>query len=220
LPKHALFYMQEGMIVLKVEGSLYRVHKYLLEHHSDFFRGFLMDDADSMGHSDERPVPLPDNVTQQAFDTLLGFLYTGIYDPSSVSLPDWVTLLRISTLLQFTKVRQYAIRELTARRTSLPAVDAILLAKEHDIPSWLGPAYADLVRRSASLDDDEAERLGARTTAQIGRAREMLRQEEYAQCQQRKYGARYAPPERPDEQLVARAVNEVFKLSGAMSETQ
>ncbi|RDX52370.1 hypothetical protein OH76DRAFT_1344883 [Lentinus brumalis] len=219
-PKHSLFYMQESMIVLKVEGSLYRVHKYLLEHHSDYFNGFFSDDANAMGHSDDHPIPLPDNVSQQGFDILLGFLYTGIYDPTSVSLQGWVTLLRISALLQFHKVRQYAIRELTARRTSLAAVDAILLAKEHDIPSWLGPAYADLVRRPASLDDDEAERLGARTTAQIGRARERLRQEEYAQCQQRKYGARYTPPERPDEQLVARAVNEVFQLPGATSDTQ
>ncbi len=225
--------------VIEVEGSLYRVHKYLLEHHSDYFNGFFSDDANAMGHSDDYPIPLPDNVSQQGFDILLGFLYTGcvstlpqfpdifliyhmrrIYDPTSVSLQGWVTLLRISALLQFHKVRQYAIRELTARRTSLAAVDAILLAKEHDIPSWLGPAYADLVRRPASLDDDEAERLGARTTAQIGRARERLRQEEYAQCQQRKYGARYTPPERPDEQLVARAVNEVFQLPGATSDTQ
>ena len=135
-----------------------------------------------------------------------------IYDPTSVSLSDWVTLLRISTLLLFTKVRQYAIRELTTRRTSLAPIDAILLVKEHDIQPWLGPAYAELVRRPSSLDDDEAERLGARTTAQIGRAREVLRQEEYAQYQQRRYGARYTPPERFDEQLVARAVNEVFKL--------
>ncbi|RPD60644.1 hypothetical protein L226DRAFT_460979 [Lentinus tigrinus ALCF2SS1-7] len=219
-PKHTLFYMHEGMIVLRVEGALYRVHKYLLEQHSDFFRGFLSDDEDSMGHSDERPIPLPENVTQQGFDTLLNFLYTGIYDPMSVSLSDWVTLLRISTLLQFTKVRQYAIRELTTRRTSLQPIDAILLAKEHDIPSWLGPAYAELVRRPTLLDDDEAERLGARMTAQIGRAREMLRQEEYAQYQQRRYGARYIPPERLDEQLVARAVNEVFKLPNNTSDAQ
>ncbi|KAI0767650.1 hypothetical protein C8Q74DRAFT_1204594 [Fomes fomentarius] len=210
--KHSLFYMQEGMIVLKVEGTLYKVHKYLLEHHSDFFRGFLSDGDDAMGHSDDRPIPLPEHVTQETFDCLMSFLYTGIYDPSSVSLPDWITLLRVSTRLQFTKVRQYAIREIATRRSSLPPVDAIVLAKEYDVPSWLGPAYAELVRRPTPMEDEEAERLGARTTAQVGRAREMLRTDEYALYQQRRHGARYAPPERPDEQLVARAVNEVFNL--------
>ncbi|KAI1792689.1 hypothetical protein LXA43DRAFT_886967, partial [Ganoderma leucocontextum] len=130
----------------KVEGSLYRVHKYLLEQHSDFFRGVLSDDADAMGHADDWPLPLPENVTRQAFDTLLGFMYTGIYDPASVSLADWVSLLRISTLLHFAKIREHAIRELSARRTALAPVDAILLAREHDLPAWLGPAYAELVR--------------------------------------------------------------------------
>ena len=130
----------------------------------------------------------------------------------SISLPDWVTLLRIATLLQFARVREYAIRELSTRRTALAPVDAVLLAREHDISAWLGPAYAELVRRPAPLDDGEAERLGARITAQVGRAREVLRAEEYALHQQRRYGSRYTPAERPDEQLVARAVNEVFQL--------
>ena len=129
-----------------------------------------------------------------------------------MTLADWIALLHISTGLQFTKIGTYAIRELTARRASIAAVDAIVIAKEHDLPSWLWPAYAELVRRQAPLDDQEAERLGARTTAQVGRAREMLRTEEYALYQQRRHGRRYAPPERPDEQLVARAVNEVFNL--------
>ena len=83
-------------------------------------------------------------------------------------LPDWVTLLRISTRLQFSKIRMYVIRELTARRAALGAVDAILLAKEHDVPAWLGYAYAELVRRPTALDDDEAERLGARTVSPWG----------------------------------------------------
>lgn len=133
-------------------------------------------------------------------------------------LSDWVTLLRISTLLQFARIREYAIRELSARRAALAPVDAILLAREHDIPAWLGPAYAELVRRPAPLDDGEAERLGARVTAQVGRAREVLRAEQYALYEQRKHGSRYTPSERPDEQLVARAVNEVFQLQPAAAQ--
>ncbi|KAI0366537.1 hypothetical protein BV20DRAFT_951989 [Pilatotrama ljubarskyi] len=210
LSRHPVFYMQEGMVVLKVQESLYKIHKYLLEHHSDYFRRVLAEGNDFLGRSDEAPVPLPSDVDQQAFDCLLNFLYYGIYDPTSVSLADWTTILRVSTRLQCTKIRQYAIRELSARRSSLPTIDAIVLAKEYDIPSWLGPAYAELVRRLTPLNDEEAERLGARTVAQVARAREMLREEEYALFQQRRYGAKYVFPERPDEQLVARAVNEVF----------
>ena len=44
-----------------------------------------------------------------------------------------------------------AVRELTARRAALSPVDAIVMAKEHDVPAWLAPAYAELVRRPAPL---------------------------------------------------------------------
>ncbi|OJT15055.1 hypothetical protein TRAPUB_8386 [Trametes pubescens] len=214
-PRHPVFYMQEGMVVLKVQESLYKIHRYLLEHHSDYFRRVVAEGNELLGRSDETPLPLPADITQQGFDCLLDFLYHGIYDPASVSLADWTTILRVSTRLQCTKVRQYAIRELTARRASLPTIDTIVLAKEYDIPSWLGPAYAELVRRLTPLSDDDAEHLGARTAAQVARAREMLREEEYALFQQRRYGTKYVLPERPDEQLVAHAVNEVFHISGA-----
>ena len=108
-----------------------------------------------------------------------------------------------------------AVRELTARRAALSPVDAIVMAKEHEVPAWLAPAYAELVRRPAPLSEDEADRLGARTAIRIARAREVLRAEEYAQYQHRKFGARYAPPESSDEELVARVVNDVFQFPTA-----
>ncbi|KAH9925026.1 uncharacterized protein BXZ73DRAFT_50119 [Epithele typhae] len=211
-PRHPHFYKTEGMVVLKVEGSLYRVHKYLLEQQSEFFRQIICEDRDAMGHTDDHPLPLPETITQQAFDCLLNFLYSGIYDPQSIAIPDWVILLRIATRLQFPKVRAYAVRELSARRCALSPVDALVLAKEHDIPAWCAPAYADLVRRTAPLSEDEAERLGARAAVRVARAREVLRAEEFAQHQHRQFGARYAPPETRDEQLVTRTVSEVFQL--------
>ncbi|KAI0634583.1 hypothetical protein C8Q77DRAFT_1055607 [Trametes polyzona] len=202
------------MKLRKVQETLYKIHRYLLEHHSEYFRRIVAERGDTLGRSDESPLPLPQDVTQQAFDCLLSFLYHGIYDPASISLADWTTILQVSTRLQCTKVREYAIRELTARRSSLPPVELLVLAKAHDVPAWLGPAYAELVRRPAPLSEDDAERLGARTAAQVARAREMLREEEYALFQQRRYGAKYVFPERPDEQLVARAVHDVFNLPG------
>lgn len=65
----------------KVEGSLYRVHRFLLEQQSDFFREIISDDREAMGHTDDHPIPLPDSITQQAFDCLLHFLYTGCASP-------------------------------------------------------------------------------------------------------------------------------------------
>ena len=61
----------------KVQDSLYKIHTYLLEHHSDFVRGVLAENTDTLGRSDEHPLPLPADVTQAGFDCLLEFLYHG-----------------------------------------------------------------------------------------------------------------------------------------------
>ena len=107
------------------------------------------------------------------------------------------------------------MRELSARRGAFSAVDAIALAREHDLPAWLAPAYAELVRRAMPLDDDEAERLGARTAGRVARAREALRAEACAQHrhQHRECGV---SPELFDEGCVARVVDEAFQLAGPM----
>lgn len=61
----------------KVQESLYKIHRYLLEHHSDYFRRVVAEGNDLLGRSDESPLPLPADITQQMFDCLLDFLYHG-----------------------------------------------------------------------------------------------------------------------------------------------
>ena len=53
------------------------MHKYLLEQHSDFFRRSFSDDSDGIGSTEDRPISLHSDVTPEAFDCLLSFLYTG-----------------------------------------------------------------------------------------------------------------------------------------------
>ena len=64
------------------------MHKYLLEQQSDFFREIVSDDCNAMGHTDEHPIPLPESITQKAFDCLLSFLYAGyVLLPLPFSVP-------------------------------------------------------------------------------------------------------------------------------------
>ena len=53
------------------------MHRYLLEQHSDFFRSSFSEDSDGFGSTEDRPISLPSDVTPEAFDCLLSFLYTG-----------------------------------------------------------------------------------------------------------------------------------------------
>ncbi|KAF9810221.1 hypothetical protein IEO21_07063 [Rhodonia placenta] len=163
-----------------------------------------------MGGSDDTAISLPD-VTRREFDCLLDFLYNRVFDDNdAVSLEEWTTLLDVSTRLRFSKIRTRAVREITAQRQSLSAVEIIVLAIRHDVSGWLAQAYADLCRRPYPLDELEAERLGARITARVGRARENILEETYRTTWQKRYGSRYTPPDAPDEELISRVVNDVF----------
>lgn len=62
---------------LQVQECLYRVHRHLLEHNSDFFRRLFFENAKDgriLGATDESAIALPD-VSQHDFDCLLNFLY-------------------------------------------------------------------------------------------------------------------------------------------------
>ena len=61
----------------QVQECLYRVHRHLLEHNSDFFRRLFFENAKDgriLGATDESAIALPD-VSQHDFDCLLSFLY-------------------------------------------------------------------------------------------------------------------------------------------------
>ncbi|KZT04999.1 uncharacterized protein LAESUDRAFT_656853 [Laetiporus sulphureus 93-53] len=214
---HYSFYFQDGLVILNVKGSLYRVHRHLLEHNSEYFRELLSPGNSSIGPSgatDDTAISIPD-LTSDEFDCLLNFLYYRVYEDSTLSVTEWITLLDVSTRLRFTTIRTLSIRALSAQRSSLSAVETIVLAIKHDVPSWLAPAYAELCRRPHPLDDGEAEQLGAKIAARVGRARETIRDETFRAHQEKQYGIRYAPPEAFDEELVNTTVSETFWVGDA-----
>ena len=51
----------------------------------------------------------------------------------------------------------------------------MVLGVKHSVEPWLIPAYCDICERAEPLTDNEAEKLGAVTTARLARARELLR---------------------------------------------
>ena len=90
---------------------------------------------------------------------------------------DWADLLSISTRLSFPQLRARAISELEDLPfTDFPAIQRICLAQQHDIATWLKPAYVELCKREAPLAFFEAEKIGMETAFLLGNARERTRQ--------------------------------------------
>ena len=70
---------------------------------------------------------------------------------------EWSSVLRLSTMWGFARIRAIAITKLS--ELSLDPIDKIILAKQHNVDEWLAPALNEVARREASLCLDDVTRL-------------------------------------------------------------
>ena len=144
------------------------------------------------GTTDDTAITIP-HVTCKEFEALLDFfyyrfvlshhVYTGLSPlhlrestkEETRSIDQWVSLLSISSRFQLDRIRRRAISEIESHHPQLHAVDKVVLAVKQSVDPWLNPAYCDICERTEPLTDQEAEKLGAVTTARLARARELLR---------------------------------------------
>jgi hypothetical protein len=98
-----------------------------------------------------------------------------MHNDRDVSLTEWKALLVIGSRFDCPRIRQRAIDEVDAFEPSIDPVEQIELARKHSVPQWLLRAHEEICQRHEPVTPDEAERLGARTTALLGLARERSR---------------------------------------------
>ena len=88
------------------------------------------------------------------------------------SMADWISLLSISTRLIFEKVRERAIREITARLDQVDPFELIGLAVKYDVEEWLKHAYRRIVTRNDLITYQEALKIPFSMAVMLMRARE------------------------------------------------
>ncbi|KAI0694140.1 hypothetical protein BC835DRAFT_1032678 [Cytidiella melzeri] len=156
----------------KVEHTLFKVQRHFLCRGSDVFETmFTLPRGDNKSEAIE-PVELPD-VTVAEFEALLTFFYDGMHQLTE-DLEFWTNLLSISTRFCFDMVRARAIAEIDSSSLLNP-VDRLYLAKKHDVPEWLQPAYFSICKRSEPLEVWEAQRIGWETAIVLAQVRESMR---------------------------------------------
>ncbi|KAF8189180.1 hypothetical protein K438DRAFT_1722310 [Mycena galopus ATCC 62051] len=182
--RHKRYYFEEDIMAIFLVGDQrFRVHRYHLRKESEVFNWMFAcppgaDNPD--GCSDERAIPLP-GVTPAEFEALLDFFYEEKFQRNAASTREWINLLAISTRYDFQRIRERAIDALEHNRYGcgpkgeVDPIEQIGLAEKHDIPRWLRIAYVKICERSDPLDESEAEKIGARKTALLARAREAVR---------------------------------------------
>ena len=82
-----------------------------------------------------------------------------MHDDYKPAVDDWMAMLSISTRLNFPKIRERAIKELTARLEEIDPFDLIGLAVKYDVQQWLMPAYRRIVTRPNLISYEEAQKV-------------------------------------------------------------
>jgi len=210
---HNKFYINDELTVFLVNNEvLFKVHRHALDRESEIFRAFPTG-------TDESPVPL-DDVNENEFVTLLEYFYDRVHGDTPRSHEEWSSLLSISFRFKFEKIRDRAIKELTAM--NIDPVDRVVLAVKYDVSDWLCPAYVDLCIRSEPLREDEAHKLELSTTVKLACARERLRANPQSQSGSSQlvtydnFGFSQAPSAPAyNKDLAKSIIVEIFKIGGA-----
>ncbi|KAH9993316.1 hypothetical protein BJV74DRAFT_833458 [Russula compacta] len=169
------FYFEDSQVVLQVEEQKYKIHRYFLTRESVFFDDLFSlpqpGDSTIVEGSDDNPIKMPETHTLE-IENLLRFFYFGMHDDYTPSLTDWIAMLSISTRFIFEKVRERAIKEITARLDEVEPFELIQLAIKYDVEQWVKPAYRRIVIRSSPITHTEALKVPFHMAVMLMRSRE------------------------------------------------
>ncbi|KAL0577849.1 hypothetical protein V5O48_004147 [Marasmius crinis-equi] len=170
LERHPKYTFEDASVSIIVENRMrFDVHRYLLRRDSKFFERLIT--GTGAFHVLELKI--------REFESLLDFLYDGMYRISPVDTPveSWIDLLAVSTTLEFPRARGHAIAAIdlcqssNGTNTTGPA-RMIQIAKLYAVEKWLEPARVALTEREEMISDEEAEMVGMRDLLKIVKARE------------------------------------------------
>jgi len=162
-------------VFVKVEDKLFCVPRCEFVQSSEVFADmFLLPSGPAThveGQDKDHPIVL-EGYKKNEFTCLLKVMYptaTSLISGSELELnlkkEEWVSVLKISTIWNMTKIRQYAIHRLSTGVTLLP-IEKLLLARAHRVGRWLNEAVISLVRDPMPTLEDLAT-LGWETVSRI-----------------------------------------------------
>ncbi|KDN37618.1 hypothetical protein RSAG8_10023, partial [Rhizoctonia solani AG-8 WAC10335] len=174
---HPQFFLDNTLVAIQIEKTLFNVHKYQLiksEVFSDMFKtSKAEDDEPEPGSSPEHPLVIK-GVAASDFAALLQVLYESHFSRNQhvPEAPLIIPSFRLANLLNFSELRAYL---LPLAERNLDDVDKIIFAREFDIKEWLAPAHIRLCQRERPLTTEEARKLGADSVLILWRMREQHR---------------------------------------------
>ncbi|KAG9119009.1 hypothetical protein FRC07_006189 [Ceratobasidium sp. 392] len=169
--RHSEFYMDNSLIVIQTEDTLFRVHEYLLrqsETYLDVF-GRISEDP-KWGTCPENPFVLED-VTVSDFECLLKMLYARQFTTHQLK-PEPSLIIPAFRLARKWKFEGLVAYLLPLAEKELNDVEKVALAREFNNKEWLVIAHINLCLRTEPFTTDEAVKLGVHSLLLIYRLRD------------------------------------------------
>jgi hypothetical protein len=76
----------------------------------------------------------------------------------TLSIPEWTSVLKLSTMWQFDKIRQFAIDQMS--KLQIDVVEKIGLARDYHVKEWLLPALDEFTRLGKPMTTEDVNHLG------------------------------------------------------------
>jgi hypothetical protein len=172
--KHVEYYFND--IVFLVENQLFKVPRRNFAVESEVFSDMFQlpapvkDGCALDGSSDDQPLRL-EGIKKSEFLQLLRVMFpSDSQQPDLLTAGEWTSVLKLSNMWQFHKIRATAIKKM--EDLSMDLVDKIVVARRFDISAWLVPTLNALIQREKPIDFSEGTRLGMEWTLKVAEIRE------------------------------------------------
>jgi len=175
--RHHEYYIEGADLIIRVENTLFRVHRFFLKRDSAYFRIKLPHPPSpgdvTKGSSDNNPLDLEDALTVD-FERLLWVFYNPKYSIYDATTEEWTSILKLSHQWDLIEVKALAIREL--ENLQIPALQKIVIYQKYAVDrKYLQAAFTALAVRDEPITIEEGRELGLETALQVARAREAAR---------------------------------------------
>ncbi|KAG9082703.1 hypothetical protein FRC06_004893, partial [Ceratobasidium sp. 370] len=174
--RHPKFFFDNTLIAIRIENTLFNVHKYQLMKSTTFSDMFaIAEESDyeqttQEGSSPDNPIVMK-GVSAADFECLMTVLYASHFSAqqpepeASLIIPAF----RLASMWNFSELCAYLMP--LAERV-LSDVDKVAFAREFNFNDWLVPAHVRLCLRPGKITTEESGKLGLESTLFISRFRE------------------------------------------------
>jgi len=161
-------------IYFLVEGRLFKSYRQCFEDSPVFQTMFSLPAGENIvqdGSTKYQPVHL-EGITGSDFAPFVDLMNPGALPEIDLSLAEWISVLKLSTMWEFTSPRQYAITQIS--KLGISSARRINLARDYHIREWLLPSLVAYAQQEDAITADDVDLLGWEVVLKLLQARERM----------------------------------------------